>query len=464
MPGGGGLGRAAHTDETALRYNIITNIAMFGWIPLVLVLFVLMRPRRAVIAAYLIAWLFLPMAIFRLPGLPDYSKVSATTVGVLLGVMLFDMGRLLSFRPRWFDLPMLVWCLCPFMSSLLNGQGAYDGVSAVATHVVVWGLPYLTGRVYFSDQEGLKDLAVGIFLGGLIYIPFCAYEMRFSPQLHNLFYGYHQHAFNQTWRFGGYRPMVFMQHGLMVAMWMTSASLVGWWLWRTRVLRHLWGVPMGVLVAALLITTVFCRSLGALALLMFGVGTLLTVRWLRSKALVACLMLVIPLYIGLRCTGLWSGEGLVAVAAMIDEDRAASLAGRLDSETALIDRTLQRPMFGWGSGDEFRISDERGEDVVTIDGMWIITLGHQGLVGLIALTLVILLPTMLLMSRFRGSTWTMPPVAPAAAMGVLLVLYMLDNLLNAMVNPIYTLIAGGLVAFGAGRAGVRPAIPAHRPR
>ena len=45
-----------------------------------------------------------------------------------------------------------------------------------------------------------------------------------------------------------------------------------------------------------------------------------------------------------------------------------------------------------------------------------------------------------------------PSFAPAAALAVLLGLYMLDNLSNAMYNPIYVLAAGGL----AGMASSRP--------
>ena len=47
---------------------------MFGWIPAVLALFALFPPRRAVIISFLIAWLFLPMASFKLGGLPDYAR------------------------------------------------------------------------------------------------------------------------------------------------------------------------------------------------------------------------------------------------------------------------------------------------------------------------------------------------------------------------------------------------------
>jgi hypothetical protein len=35
-------------------------------------------------------------------------------------------------------------------------------------------------------------------------------------------------------------------------------------------------------------------------------------------------------------------------------------------------------------------------------------------------------------------------VAPAASLAVMLLLYMVDNLLNAMTNPMFMLVAGGI--------------------
>ena len=75
---------------------------------LLLLLFMLLPPRRAVLTAFLFAWLFLPMAGYRMPGiLPDYTKMSATIMGVMLGALIFDTNRLLSFRLRIWDLPFL---------------------------------------------------------------------------------------------------------------------------------------------------------------------------------------------------------------------------------------------------------------------------------------------------------------------------------------------------------------------
>jgi hypothetical protein len=137
----------------------LVPIALFGWIPAVLFIFAVLPPRRAVIVAFLFAWLFLPVAAYKLTGLPEYSKMSATCGGVLLGTLLFDPGRFLTLRPHWADLPMAVWCSVPLASSLSNNLGVYDGLSATLSQTVQWGLPYLIGRLYFSDWAAVRELA-----------------------------------------------------------------------------------------------------------------------------------------------------------------------------------------------------------------------------------------------------------------------------------------------------------------
>ena len=58
--------------------GFLVPLTLFGWIPFVLALFALLPPRRAVVTAFLAAWLFLPMAGYGVKGLPDYTKMSAT--------------------------------------------------------------------------------------------------------------------------------------------------------------------------------------------------------------------------------------------------------------------------------------------------------------------------------------------------------------------------------------------------
>jgi hypothetical protein len=93
--------------------TILVPITLFGWVPGVLLLFMWLPPRRAAIAGFIGGWLFLPAATFQWPGIQDFSRLAATSIGILLAAILFDFDRVASFRPRWFDLPMLIWCLCP---------------------------------------------------------------------------------------------------------------------------------------------------------------------------------------------------------------------------------------------------------------------------------------------------------------------------------------------------------------
>jgi len=92
---------------------------------------------------------------------------------------------------------------------------------------VLWGIPYAIGRIYCGDRAGLDDVAAAVVIGGLVYVPFCIFEMLTRPDLHALLYGSYQAPLRAAARYGGWRPMVFLRHGLMVAFWMAAALLAG---------------------------------------------------------------------------------------------------------------------------------------------------------------------------------------------------------------------------------------------
>lgn len=423
----------------------LVYIVMFGWIPFVLYLFNWLPAKRALVVSFIAAWLFLPQASFPLPGLPDYTKMSATCYGVLFATIIFDAKRFSLFQPDWIDLPILVWCVCPLVSSMSNGLGLYDGVAATVAQTVEWGVPYYLGRVYLNDLDGLRKLAIGIVTGGLLYIPLCLFESRFSPQLHRIVYGFHAHSFAQTMRYGGYRPTVFMEHGLMVGAWMMAAALISVWLWQAGVIKQIWGIPINLLVAALLVTVVVVKSTGAWILLAVGLVILFVAQWFRTSLLVLVLMLSIWSYLYVGVTGNFSGDQVVSVVSqVINEDRAGSLEFRFDNEKILSDKARQKMVFGWGGWGRSRVYDAWGEDISITDSLWIIIFGANGVVGLASLTAFLLLPVFRFLQRYPASLWLNRNVAPAAALAVLLVLYMLDCVLNAMINPIYTLACGGI--------------------
>jgi hypothetical protein len=427
--------------------NVFVPIALYGWFVVVLALFSCLPVRRAVLISFVGAWLFLPQAGIPITGLPDVTKISVTSFGVMAGIIVFTPGLLRQYRLSWVDLPVIVWCLSPLGSSISNKLGVYDGFAGVLDKILIWGVPYLVGRLAFNDLASLRELAIAIIIGGLIYIPFCLWEIRMSPQLHRLVYGEHQHAFVQTIRGTGYRPMVFMQHGLMVGMWMISATLVATWLWLSRSIRSVWQAPPSLIAGVLLVTSVLCKSVGSLVLLSIGLGTLFAVRFVRTPIVMILLVAGPPVYITLRAQDVWHADALVTLATHINEERALSLAGRLQNEIDLMERAFQKPVFGWGSWGDWRIVDERGEDRTTADSLWIITLGQGGLVGLVSLLTTLLLPPLLLLRRVSVRQWLHPAGGGAAVLAVLLVLFTTDGLLNAMLNPIFIIAAGGLSGF-----------------
>jgi hypothetical protein len=425
--------------------NVATT-ALFGWIGVALILFYSFPPRRAALISVLGGWMFLPpVAKFDLPGV-IYTKWVAVSVSTLLGVLLFDAGRLRSFRPRWIDLPILLWCVvCPFIASIANQLGPYDGFQDAANRTLTLGVLYLLGRIYFHDPKGLQDLAVGLFVSGLVYMPLCLLEIRLSPQLHTWVYGYHQHDFAQTWRLGGWRPVVFLSHGLEVGFWMTAATLSGIWLWRSGVVRRILGFPVWIWLCPLGVTTMLCKSTGAIVLLAAGTAALMLSRWPGIRIAAFALLAIPILYAATRTSGNWSGDKLVSLVEKLSPDRAESMGYRFDAENLLARHAMRQPATGWGRWGRNRPGafDSDVQNVAT-DGLWVITLGTYGVPGLAAMLGVFLIPPALLFWKLRAPLWSNPWCASAAVLAMLLVLFMIDALMNAMMTPVELLAAGGL--------------------
>jgi len=426
--------------------NLMVPLMLFGWPVVAMVLFSVLPARRAVLCTVIGGWLLLPVAGYSFPGFPDYSKTTATSLAALLGVVVVDWAKLSELRLRWFDLPIAIWCLVPIPSATLAGTGVYAGVSAALVHVISWGVPYLLGRLYFTDAVGLRELALGFFVGGLVYIPLCLIESIKGPYLHFEVYGFMQHTSSQARRYGGWRPMVFLQHGLATGFWMAMATVAGGWLWASKSKRDLWGVPMGWLLTAVTITVVMCRSTGAWALLAAAIGVFVSVRWMKIRVVLVALIVLVPCYSFTRATQIVSESTITAAAGLVfPADRISSLSARLRQEDVITAKVMQRPMLGWGPWGDYREGYTKA-----VDALWLISFGKYGFTGLSALFATILLPAAIWMWRIPASRWLDPRFAGGSAFSLILTLYMIDCLSNGMQNPTFMLAAGG-VGVAAGR-------------
>lgn len=470
--------------------NALVSVLLFGWIPASLVLFTALGPRRGLIATYLLSSIFLPPVGIDLPGLPDFTRQSAAAIGSVLGTLAFAMDRVAALRPRWFDLPALAMTVLPFVSSMLNGLGAYDGFSAALSSCLIWTIPYFMGRIHLGEPETLRELAAGLTLSGLLCAPMILFEIATGNLLVNLIFGL-GYAFGH--KYGLLNPALMVGNALQLGIFMAVASVASYGLWITGSARKVAGLPAGLCFAIVTGSTIACHQTAAIGLMVIGLALLRTLalggpgqalsagavlaiplvlykagiravaayvvvllgaeylRRINPNRLVWYLILLTPLYVGLRSTGLWDGEFAVGLAyQLFGHDRAGSLGYRFMCENLLIEKALERPIFGWSGWGRSGVEGSFNGVEIVSDGLWVIVLGQNGLAGLLAMISTLVLPLYRFARANPTSTWRDPLLTPAAALGIGLQLYLLDNLLNASISPVPLLISGAMVALGSG--------------
>jgi len=518
-------------------------IAIAVWIPVIIILFGKLPKHRAVIVAFVAGILFLPGLlekkitedapnVFALPFLP-LTKQNVICLSVLIAAVAHDRARVLAFRFHRFDLFMMFWCLCPMFSALANdppepysvydpdakfGKLAgvyigpiYDGFSQARIQFLNWGVPYIIGRMYFNNFNAMKELVIGMLLGALVYVPFCLFEWKMGPMSHSLVYGFEQHEASQSVRGDRFRPVVFMEHGLAVGMWLSATMLAAFWLWYTDSLKFLkptssnMKLPMIGIFALLFGVSVIIKSGGAFMLGLLGLGGLIAISKIGPRPVIICIAILGPLYMVGRLTSQkestgwtketynrWQNEGELedlenksldqktfswgwwstkemANFVSNDKDRQGSFTFRLVNEDRLMEKTAHnpakpdqpwyRPLFGWGGwdrsdikvkvGDESIGEQEKEENLIKVDSLWIITYANRGLVGVILLYAAMLYPMLRLAWIYPKSYWVHPTFASVAVGAIFVTLWMFDNVLNNMFNPVYVLIAGGIMGLTA---------------
>lgn len=426
--------------------NLLAQLVLLGYPALVLVLFAALPVRKAIVTALVGGWLFLPTIRLPVVGIPDYDKIVATNCAIALGCLIWSRKELFALRPTWIDLPMILWCISPSLSSLSNGLGYYDAASEGFRQVLVWLVPYLIGKAFFRDSQSLRLLALAFVVGGLVYIPLCLLEIRLSPQLNYWVYGFHQNQFWRNLRMEGYRPVVFMNNGLMVGTWMATATVISFWLWLTgnpRISR----VPWPWIFGSLLVVTILCKALYAIMLMLLSLALLLVARYGKSLTPAILLLLAVPGYMALRGLQIVPADAIVAQAETIfGADRAQSLGARLAQEDYMILHAMKRPVFGWGGWRRsWPIDPYTGEfQIRGLDGLWTIVIGKNGLYGVSLLFLTLLTPVAAVLLGRRARNWGSTQNAAHEVLSISLLIFTCDCLLNGMFNPMFVVIAGGI--------------------
>lgn len=362
-------------------------------------------------------------------------------------------GRSRGAWPLNFLLALLF--ITPFVTALTNadpvqagpytlpGLHLYDALSMISGTLVSI-LPFLLGRRYLARPEEQVLLLRLLCISGLLYSLPTLFEVRMSPQLSRWVYGFLAQPFAMAMRDGGFRPVIFLQQGLWLAIFLAMTVFAGFALWRHERAQ---GRRTRWLLAGLYLSVVLvlCHSLGALMILiaLAPVALLFSVRQqLVIATIVALSILTYPM---LRGAGLVPVDTIYSfVKSSISAERAQSFYFRLANEDQLLARADKKPLAGWGGWGRERLYDANGDDLSVTDGIWIIVIGVSGWLGYLATFGLFTAPILLLALRQRYLDLQL------ATSGLCLVLAanLSDMIPNATLTPVTWLVAGAL----AGRA------------
>lgn len=418
-----------------------------------------MSARKAIIWTILAGFLLLPVKTgFDAPGIPNLDKTLIPNLAVLAWALIFARFKVIALpRNKVLVGLMVLYVTSPLFTMLNNqaplqlsvstlpGMTLYDALSLIFEQLIEL-IPFLVAYNAFKTETDVREVLKALVMAALAYSILILWEVRVSPQLHSQIYGFFPHSFSQQFRAGGFRAVVFLGHGLVVAIFVaiSTVAAIGLWRNRTRVL----GLPGIAYSAYLMFVLILCKSVGALVLA-FAVG--LATYLLRFRTMISILAisgLIIAAYPALRGANLFPISTIANISADFSSDRASSLQTRIDNEEILLEKAAQKPIFGWGNWGRDRVYKTHWTgtfdyDATVTDGTWIIVISTFGWAGYIACFGILAYPTARAF-RYRRQFAKFPSFVILLAV---LVTNLFDLLPNSSLTPITWLIAGTLAGF-----------------
>lgn len=435
------------------------NCVFVAWTAVSLYCFWRYRIRTAILFNFIVGWALLPSANYvfdtsvfpywilglSLPSGYFFTKASVLGACGLSGVLLADRTVFKNFKLSFWDLPMLFWCGVPLFSAVANPQSFLAGLRGVAYLTLAWSVPYLLGRLYFSDAESLNSAAKAFVMAGLAYVPICLLEVVTGPRLYALLYGYQPYRWIGAQRYIGFRPIGLLEDGNQLGIWMATSALIAVGLWKLRSMERLFGVAIGTVALILVGATFLCQSGGSILLLLGLIPFIVVKHRFLPRLLALILLLAIGGFTVLRLTNVISLHSLVAHNAAADS--AAHLLGnagrgsfgwRLSQDERYVNTALETPLLGSGEWDWWKGSASRPW------GLWMLAFGMYGLFGLFALESLQLLPVArTIFSRTRSS---LEANSLRHLLAAAILMSAVDSLLNSAVILPLLLAVGALSA------------------
>lgn len=439
---------------------LLALTVLLSWPVIVAILFSRLDRSQALIWSILAGYLLLPPLVeIDLPVFPGLSKATLPSLAAAVMVYLAARDPVPNENAPppmggFITLLLLMNMASPILTAVTNPDGLVDGVnyrppigiSQGIANMILQGiqlLPFLMGYKLLWNSRGAELWIRGLVLGVLWYTIPMLIELRMSPQMNVWIYGFFQHDFLQTIRYGGFRPIVFLQHPLWVALMTMTAFLSAIAIARND--RSKRNVLIALYLGAIL---VLCKSAGALLQAMMAAPL---VAFARPRMMVLAAAIVAGVafsYPTLRTTPWMPLQGIVNVAMAVSPERGRSLEFRLMNEEALLQRAMERPAFGWGGWGRSLFYDPYNGRLASVpDGQWVIWIGSIGIFGYLAQFLLLLMPifTMLRAVPRGKGTAQGPEYVVLGTISLMLAMNLLDLIPNATITPLTWLTAGALL-------------------
>ena len=290
--------------------------------------------KYAIFIAITTASLLLPAAFeIDLPLVPPLNRDTITSLALVC--LLFLLRKKFRFFQPGFIVKALVgYMIVIVISSELNGSieiiGSkflpglthYDAFSNVF-RALLGLVPFFLGRYFFTGVKDNEAIFKILVIMALIYSIPMLYEIRFSPQLHRIVYGYHGSDFIQNMRGDGFRPTVFVGGGLSLAFWLSTCTIAAMALHKNKLrIRKL--SPF-IIVCFLSVVLVLSKTWSAFiyviigAVLMYRLSPSKQVRW---SFLMSTLIMLYPVS---KMMNIFPDKAIISTIAEYNTERADSM-------------------------------------------------------------------------------------------------------------------------------------------
>lgn len=430
--------------------NSFAYLCLIIWPLFSLWLFTKKRPIEATFWTIVGGSLILPAGTaIDLPVLPSFDKATIPAIMSFIGCKYIAKENI-SLLPlqgigRWL---VLIFIPLSFATALTNtepvyyynrdlpGMTLYDSFSVLVNNYI-FILPFLLGVQLVKTYEDQVKLLRLFLIAGLWYSILVLFEVRMSPQLHTWVYGFFPHRWDQHVRYDGFRPLVFMGHGLLVSVFYVLVFGVA--AVYDKLKLRVSFIPTKYFVLYLFAVLVLCKSLGSI---LFATAVFICIFFLSEKMISRAAFLIMVFvfaYPAIRVMDLVPVDRILEIS--MEEfgvERTKSLSVRFENEQELLERAREKFMFGWGTWGRNQLPDS------ITDGRWIIAVGEFGVIGFVCFFGLLALPVWRAyrVQKYDGEDKGFRLIAYHS---FLLSFLMVDQILNASLGPWVWLIAGSLL-------------------